>query len=419
MTIEQIKELYNEFLARKYKHISNKNYYDGNHDINFDYAMQDARSNIRCVVNYCKRFIDERVSYVTTNAVNYTSKSGNESAIELIDNNIAIWEKVHNQNLLKQSQIYGEAYELYYLDDFGEFKSIILNPLSTYVVTDLNNNVELVLREYNLKWDNDTYLEVYTSDDVTTFNVSAGFKVVGNELHRFGTVPLSICKANEESRSLIEDIKSLNDAYNNVLSDLVNEVSDFRQCFMTITGATIDNDAEALKMKSTGVIHVPEDAEISYLVKDINDSFVKNLLQELEEKMYKMVSTIDSNEKMQSNTSSVALRSRLYLLENTCGLIQGYLESAIRNRLKLFSNIQINESEQFDYKDIKIKFTANIPSDLLGLADIISKLKDIVSQKTLLTLLPFVENADLELKRFEEQRNAELNLIDKVDLNDV
>ena len=418
MTIEQIKELYNEFLARKYKYISKKNYYDGNHDINYGYAMQDARSNIKCVVNYCKRFIDERVSYVTTNAVNYTSKKGSENTIELIDNNIAIWDKVHNQNLLKQSQIYGEAYELYYLDDYGEFKSIVLNPLSTYVITDLNNNVELVLREYNLKWDTDTYLEVYTADDVTTFNVSAGFKVVANELHRFGTVPLSICKANEDSKSLIDDIKSLNDAYNNVLSDLVNEVSDFRQCFMTVTGAKIEEE-QALMMKATGVIQVPDGAKISYLVKDINDSFVKNLLQELEEKMYKIVSTIDSNEKMQSNTSSVALRSRLYLLENTCGLIQGYLEQAIRNRLKLFSSIQINESDKFDYKDIKIKFTANIPSDLLGLADIISKLKDVVSQKTLLTLLPFVENADLELQRFQEQRNSELDLLDKVGLNDV
>jgi SPP1 family phage portal protein len=286
------------------------------------------------------------------------------------------------------------------------------------VITDLNNNVELVLREYNLKWDTDTYLEVYTADDVTTYNVSAGFKVVANELHRFGTVPLSVCKANEDSKSLIDDIKSLNDAYNNVLSDLVNEVSDFRQCFMTVTGATITNES-ILSSKATGVIVVPDGAEISYLVKDINDSFVKNLLQELEEKMYKIVSTIDSNEKMQSNTSSVALRSRLYLLENTCGLIQGYLEQAIRNRLKLFSSIQINESDKFDYKDIKIKFTANIPSDLLGLADIISKLKDVVSQKTLLTLLPFVENADLELQRFQEQRNSELDLLDKVGLNDV
>jgi SPP1 family phage portal protein len=100
-------------------------------------------------------------------------------------------------------------------------------------------------------------------------------------------------------------------------------------------------------------------------------------------------------------------------------LIQGYVEQAIRNRLKLFSRIQINESDKFDYKDIKIKFTANIPSDLLGLADIISKLKDVVSQKTLLTLLPFVENADLELQRFQEQRNSELDLLDKVGLNDV
>ena len=45
-----------------------------------------------------------------------------------------------------------------------------------------------------------------------------------------------------EEHSLIDDIKSLNESYNNVLSDLVNEVSDFRNAFLTIVGAELEKD---------------------------------------------------------------------------------------------------------------------------------------------------------------------------------
>lgn len=413
MELEIIKQLYNEFLMSKYKYITNKDYYEGRHSILYDYALQDARSNLKCVVNYCKRFIDERVSYISTNAVNYTSKSGNDKAVELIDNNIGIWDKLHNQNLLKQAQIYGEAYELYYFDEFGEFKTLILNPLNCYVLKNESGKVEIALREYNLKWDNDTYLEVYTANEITTYKVS-DFSILESEKHRFGVVPITVCCANEESKSLIDDIKLLNDAYNNVLSDLVNEVSDFRQCFLTVTGAELTKK-EALLMRESGIIQIPDSSKIDYLTKQINDTFVQNLLNELEEKMYKTVSTIDSNERMQSNTSSVAIRSRLYLLESACGLIQSYLEQTIRRRLQIFSSIQTDKANKFDYKDINIKFTANIPSDIASLSDSISKLKDVVSQKTLLSLLPFVENVDLEIKQFEEEQNRAFG----VNLNDV
>lgn len=401
VTDDIIKQCYEEFLILKAQYLINKNYYEGQHEILTEYAMQDSRSNLKCVVNYCKRFIDERISYIATNPVNYISKVGKNT--DIIDENIGIWEKLHNQELLKQSQIYGKAYELYYFDEYADFKAEVLTPLECYTL-ESKNITQLAIREYQIKFDTNTYIDVFTKNEILTYNTK-DFKLINTVAHRFGEVPVICCKANTECKSLISDIKSLNDAYNNVLSDLVNEVSDFRQCFMTITGAELTEE-NAVKMKETGLIHIPANGQISYLVKNINDTFVQNLLNELEEKMYKTVSTIDSNEKMQSNTSSLAIRSRLYLLESVCGLIQGHLEQTIRQRLKIFAKTSL---KTFDYKDIIIKFTPNIPSDTASIADSISKLRDTVSQKTLLSLLPFIENPELEMKQFKKEQEEDLS----------
>ncbi|MDQ0497051.1 hypothetical protein QOZ95_005251 [Paenibacillus brasilensis] len=58
-----------------------------------------------------------------------------------------------------------------------------------------------------------------------------------------------------------------------------------------------------------------------------------------------------------------------------------------------------------------MKFTRNLPTDLVGMADVIVKLKEVVSQETLLTLLPFVENPKLEFNKFlsEQQRLADVS----------
>jgi hypothetical protein len=86
------------------------------------------------------------------------------------------------------------------------------------------------------------------------------------------------------------------------------------------------------------------------------------------------------------------------------------MEKVIKHRLRnFFTYLQKREGVQYDYRDIAVKFTRNLPTDLVGLADVIVKLQDVCSKETLLTLLPFVENPKLELNKYlaEQQRLAD------------
>src|SRR5690625_3877738 len=134
---------------------------------------------------------------------------------------------------------------------------------------------------------------------------------------------------------MLDDIKTHNISYNNVISDLVNEISEIRKAFLKVTDVKL-NEEEANKMKESGIIKEPAKADIYYLIKNINDTFIQNTLNTLEEKMYKLSSHVDTNEKLQSNLSGTALRSRMISLENKCSLLQALLESTIKKRLKNF-----------------------------------------------------------------------------------
>lgn len=62
------------------------------------------------------------------------------------------------------------------------------------------------------------------------------------------------------------------------------------------------------------------------------------------------------------------------------------------------------------WRDVEITFTRNLPVDLAETANLVNTLKGTVSDRTLLSLLPFVSDIDKELEMVEESklRNMEL-----------
>lgn len=424
LTDELLQTMIQELRKQQRKYQVYQNYYKGNHDILHNYSFNKNRSNMKVVVNFFRKFINDEISYSLGNSVNYISITNDTDLINKIDLNFSHWEKAHNQNLALQTAIFGKAYELDYINKDNEFKSTVLTPLNCYVIESgtAEKDVVLAIHIYKEnKFSDNEMIDVYHGNKITTYKLDSDKPIkVNDRTHIFNSVPIRVNSYNNERQSMLDDIKTLNDSYNNVLSDLVNEVSDFRQAMLKITGAKLEED-EADKMKKSGIVQVPDKATIDYLIKDINDTFVQNLLTTLEEKLYKLSSHVDTNEKLQSNLSGTALRSRMISLENKCSLLQSLMETTIKKRLKnFFTFLKIMEGINADYRTIKLKFTMNVPHDLNLIADSISKLKDIASQRTLLTLIPQIENPDYEIEQFykELRDRRDLEREGTIDLND-
>ena len=210
----------------------------------------------------------------------------------------------------------------------------------------------------------------------------------------------------------------MQDAFETNLSDITCEISDFRNAILKTFGISLD-DADEGGNKRQPIIREnaviafgdknKEDAE--WLIKNINDTFIKNTLDRQLDLIYTLSNHINNNEKMQSNLSGIALRSRLQQLESKCKLNEKCMGNLLKTRLQfIFRFIAIMEGKKFEVNNIKIQFTPCIPVDTTQIADIISKIPhEVLSNETKRSLLPFVENPTAEGKKIKSESKEELD----------
>lgn len=392
-------------------------YYKGNTDIDKDYKLQTDRSNLKTKTNFIKKFVDEEVSYSLGNDITYISKSDNKTATDFIDVAFENLSKQHDSELEKMMLIFNLVYEIYYIED-KSFKAMVVPPNEGFEVKD---NIGSVIAFARVIIDEDNPEEktitLYTADDIQYLSYDleplTGYAA---ETHYFGFVPYGRATKGKEGvkNTLYNDIKGLQDAYETNLSDLVNEISDFRNAYLGIYGAEIDIDT-AKEMKANGIMQFPEGAKAEWLLKNLNDSFIQNTLNTLEDKMYQLACHINHNEKMQSNLSGVALRSRLISLEEKCKSNQRALTDCIKTRLKaLFIFLNKFEGLEVDWRDVKVEFTPNIPVDITSLADVVSKVNGIFSAETLRALFPWCNNPSAEGEKLKKEKENAFPSLDNL-----
>lgn len=414
-----INKCFLKFKSQQYKYQVYRDFYENNTDsIMSDYSMRDAQSNRKISVNFAKKFVQMEVGYSLGNPVTYISKSNNKKLIDTIDYNIGSWSKSQDQRLRKESEIYGVSYELDYINSDGEFTATTLTPQNCYVLTDgtAEDNVVMAMHYFikdfdinNVNLEDVTikkeYLDVYLSSRIIHYDVTGGTLIyINDETNIFPKVPIIVCPANDEMQSGFHDILGLMSGYNDMLSDEINLINDYRNAYLVIKGAEIDTD-NLSKMKSSGIIDIPQGADASWLIKNIQDGFIKNALDNIENKVYDVMNETNLNKDFTSNTSSLVIKTKLTNLENKLAGIEALFQIVLRKRLKNLSDyLQIKTGQGFDIRDIKIQFTRNLSSDLNSLAQVCTQLSPIVPQKTLLSLLPFVNNVDAEMAQFKKEK---------------
>ena len=402
----------------------------GKSDAYREYKNNPKRSNLKIRTNFIKKFIKEEVAYLVSNPITYTSKSDNKEIIDFLEKKTAHWDKNHEKMLLRDMLSYGSVYELYYTSKNNDelmFNAKIVSPRDGYVLMDDFGNVSVFLRFFKKKFDNKQYIDIYTPDFI--YHVDDSFKETEKPtINRFGEVPVRIGTISQykEQDTLFNELKDIQDAYETNTSDIVNEISDYRLAYLIFAGCQIDTKTkdefgktQLDYLKEKGAMSLNEkDAKVSFLTKDINDTFVQNTLASLKKNMYEISNHIDTNEKMQSNISGSAIRNRLIGLEQRVKDSEGSMKNIIQGRLYfLFKLFNKADNLDYDYRDISTKFTLNIPQDDLSMAQIISQLPEgVLSKKTSRTLFSFMNNTDREESLVEVEENKKLP---KIDLNNL
>jgi len=401
-----------EYRTNVTTYLKMKDYYDGDHDIFSTYKREVNRNNQIIVDNYIQKFIDEEVNYTLGNAVSHVSKAGDKSIIDTIDSQLFHYKSNHNQLLMNELEIYGTVYELSYIDHKGRFCSRILNPTNAIVYADADEVPQIFIHFYKKKYDDTEYKDIYYADG--KIEIYKGNTLIGTKSHIFKGVPVSVCHFDVE-QTIYYKIKHLQDAYNQIMSDQVNVISDYRNAYLVVTGVDVDAEtAEALKSK--GLLNLKtKDANAQWLLKEMNDTYIQNMISNLKNSMYSNCNHIDGNEKLQSNTSSLAIRSRLIFLEQRCKKMFDIIADCMYDRLeRLFEYLEI-KNQKFDVQDIRLNYTPNIPIDEVSIVQSIVQLGDKISLETALSRLPFIENPLQEIEKIKAERRT----LEEIDLDKI
>ena len=368
----------------------------------------------KVVVNYCYNIVQNYRGYLTGIDIAYSSDKDIDQVFEVLNYNDV---KQEDSNYLQDALVYGCAYEIAYIDEWGKHRFKTLDPKNVIPIYDdtLDQDLVYCIRFWSNKIaDKDFYIvEVYSKSEIKTYKSDMGFQtfeLVKEEPHYFGMVPITVFELNNDRVSIFDQIMTLQDAYNKLLSAEVDDFESFADAYLVLKGMMGTHPADLADMKRNRALLLDNDAEASYLTKNISDTQIQNMLNNINDNIHKIANSPDFNSDKFMAQTGIAMRFKLVQFENASSAIEAEMRKALQRRIELICAIGNIKGDNLSFDDVKITFTRNLPTNLTETAQVVNSLRGLVSDQTLLSLLPFVEDSQAELDRLNQQKQMNMDM---------
>lgn len=407
-------------------------YYKGKHDI---VAPNNSEYNktIEVISNRTKYIVDIYNGYFLGSPIKI--KCDDESLLtelEMVDriNQANQVNRVISKNMAK----YGHAFDLVFNDEEANVNYTYLDNKEVIYVYD-NTILERPLFAIHYTQVKDfgtehTYTTgtVYTKNERIQFENKRGRVSFTDKFNNpFKEVQITEYIENDERIGAIEPLASLQDGYNQGLSDKATANSYFADCYLKIVGVDLDEedytdfeDEHQIKennkliadLKQERIIYIPRvqdgvaQPQIEFLAKPSNDNGEENLLNRIKDDMHTISHIPDFKNLSFSNTSAEAIRLAMWDLDNICMEKEDNFKEGLHRRYNLIciskNNVKLADlSTDFELDFI---FNRNIPQNVTAELDNAIKGRTFLSQETVLGMIPsVVPDVQSEIKRIEEE----------------
>lgn len=387
-----------------------KDYYLNKTDILKRVQADELKPNNRVVHPFSQYITDTLCGYFMGEPITYSSEEDIDELKMVFEYND---EQNENMELAKNCSIYGRAWEYMYVDEDGSIRFTVIDTQEVVPVygETIENELVAVIRFYNqynvIKDQEETIVEVYTDDHIYRYKASVTLdtlQLISDQPHYFGCVPFVEYKNNDDMTGDFEGVMSLIDAYDALVSDDLNDFEYFVDAYLVLYGYTADSE-DIRKMKENRVLLMDAETKAEWLTKAGDSAGVETTKQRLEKDIHKFSKTPNSNdENFGGNTSGVAMKYKLLGTENLASIKERKFKKGLQRRLEIISFIfNLTRKGSLDWLGVDITFTRNLPVNESDIATMVQALKGIVSNKTLLSQLSFVEDADAELEQLEKE----------------
>ncbi len=361
---------------------------------------------------YPKYITDMHTGYFLSSPISYVSKNEKllTKLIEIFKHNK---EPKHNKKLAKSMSIFGYTFELIYLDENGIIRFTEIKPTEMFVILDdaLDENIKFAIRQYKI--DEQLIVEVRDSEKCVTYKgkdiQSLELDIEAEQPHYFGVVPIVLYQNNEEYQGDFEQVIDEIVAYNKTQGNTMSDMDDFNDAYLKLVNMLSTDSKDVEKMKKDKVLLLDEDGDADWLIKNVNDAWVENFKTRLQRDIHKFSFTPDlTDEQFGGNLSGISLEYKLDAMEKVRATKEIHFRDSLQRRIELICKILEITSAVEDYTDIEMVFTVKKPKNILELSQIITNLSNYLSQETLLSQLPFVDNAKDEIEKLRQEDKTRL-----------
>ena len=399
-----------------------KKYYLGEHDI---LSKQRAKNkpNYKPVCNHAKDIADTSTGYFMGNTISYSNSEDTDIDELLIAFDNAEVDESDHDNALDMA-IYGVAYEYVYArenENILDIKSLEVE--NTFIVYDDSIEQQPLFGIYYFKRkenkaDTETYQAVIMTKQFVYSIVLEGKEkgVISDKPipHNMGDIPIIEYKNNKYSIGDFEQQIGLIDSYNSLTANRINDKEQFIDSILVLYGARLgDDEEESIKaMESLAehkLLELHPEARAEYLSKTLNENEVETLRNAVKQDIYTFSHIPNlTDENFAGNSSGVAMEFKLLGLEMITKIKQRYYVKGLKKRIKLFANYLGLTQIAIDANSIIPHFSRSLPKNLLEISQIVSNLDGKVSQETLLSQIPFVEDPTSEIEKVNEEKQENI-----------
>ena len=421
MTVEDLKEALEAFIKNELPELQKmEDYYSGKHNILNKKNRTTDKEDAKLVHDYPGYITTIATAYFLGKPISYTLQDNKlKKDFEKLSEYLSTEEEQQeNFEHSENCSIFGKSYELWYKNVDNTIGNVVVDPRDCFILRDNTVKKEIIAA---VRWDKtknkeDKWvytLEVYDSINVTTYEFlsDSDKKEVPNikgatKLHGFNQVPIIEFLNNKRAFGDFKKVVSLIDGYDEAASTSIDDMTDFTDALLVLTNVGGTDKETLKKIKEDKLMLIDDDGDAKWLIKQVNDSYAQNNKNRLNQDIHKFSMIPDMQDKeFSGNSSGVALGYKLLALEQLAAQKEMHFKKAINQRLQLmidFYNLKIKAT------DIQKVFTRNVPKNLVEAADTAQKLQGIVSHETILSTLPFIEDAKGELEKIkaEEDINA-------------
>lgn len=423
----------NKFILNElYEHDINEksvgiNYYNGHHDIEKKQRTaigEDGRINViqnlpntQIKDNQYKRAVDQKVNYLFSDL----------PSVESDDENLSVkLQEIFNKRFLRTiNKVAVDTYNtgigwLYVYVDNNELKYQKLNPLEIIPIwkDETHEKLEGVIRiTTNLEWQAEEIVEVkqvylFLDSKIHIYKFINGsllkieetsYIKKGEQFYNFGKIPFVYFKMPTE-KSLIYEVKSLQDALNTILSNFVdNMLEDPRNTILIIKnydGTDLGDFRQ--KLAQYGAVKVIDGdgykGGVESLQIEVNHANYEAIIKILKKAIKENARIVDLDDEKNS-PNMLNIKSMYADMELDANQLELEFTASFEYLLYFVKQVYNLSGEA------TITLKRNIMVNEESKVELLTKLVGVLSEETILSELPYVQNVDEEIEKLNKERN--------------